>query len=142
VNSADIRKNLRRSDHTRHDTRHIHDLARALAHERLHLNTRPPRRGASSDLLWDPDGSGYKVIARTVVSHGESTTFDVAVSTDADYVLAVFLSRSTFTLLEMVRIPWPTVLWLGTAGHTRVLCSKLRNASDRVRVRASHSRVW
>ncbi len=120
VNSAEIRKRLRRGEHAHHDTRHIHDLARALAQERLHLKARPPRRSASPDLLWDPQGLAYKVVSRSVAKRGEPTTFDVAASTDADYLLAVFLSRSTFALLEMVRVPWPTVLWLGRATEDRV----------------------
>jgi len=120
VNSIEIRKQLRRGEHAGHDTRRIHDLARALAHERLHLRVRPARRGASPDLLWDADGASYKVVSRTVGEAGAATTFDIAVTTDADYVLAVFLSKSRFALVEMVRIPWPMVLWLGKVGPDRV----------------------
>jgi hypothetical protein len=75
----------------------------------------------SPDLLWDPDGAGYKVVSRTVSSRAQATSFDFAASTDADYLLAVFLSRSTFALVEMVRLPWPTVLWLGKVTDDRVL---------------------
>lgn len=120
VNSAEIRKQLRRGEHSRHDTRHIHDLARAIAHERLHLKARAPRPGVSPDLLWDPEGAGYKVVSRTVTNHGEATTFEASVATNADFLLAVFLQKPTYRLIEIVRLPWPTVLWLGNVSGDRV----------------------
>ena len=120
MRSTEIRTLLRGGEHPRHDTRHIHELARAIAREQLHLATRPARPDASRDLLWDRAGNAYKVTARTVESSRPATTLEVAVNSDADHLLAVFLERESYRLVEMVRIPWPTVLWLGSVSGGRV----------------------
>jgi len=71
-------------------------------------------------LLWDPEGAGYKVVSRTVTDLGEATAFEASVATNADFLLAVFLQKPTYRLIEIVRLPWPTVLWLGTVSGERV----------------------
>jgi hypothetical protein len=42
-----------------------------------------------------------------------ATTFDVVGGSDADYLLGVLLEKETFKLLEIVRLPWPMVEWIG-----------------------------
>ena len=120
MRSSEIRSRLRTGEHAAHDTRHIHALARAIAKERLHLSERPRRRDASTDLLWDREGASYKVASRSVTSPGDATSFDVQMSADADFLLGVLLERTSYRLVDIVRIPWPTVLWLGSVRDDRV----------------------
>ena len=127
MGSKEILRLLRRGHAPERDTRRIHELARALARERFHLAARPARRAKDPDLLWSPDGSGYKIASRTVVSLDDTTTFEVAASSDADFLLGVFLEKGTFRLLGMVRIPWSMVEWLGKAHGSRW---RLRWGSD------------
>jgi hypothetical protein len=121
MRSGEIRSRLRSGDHPRRDTHHIHLLARALAKERLHLDSRARRPGADPDLLWDGDGHSYKVVSRTTPSLEATTVFEVPSDVaGADYLLGVFLRRGTYDLIEIVRIPWTMVLWLGRAHGRRL----------------------
>lgn len=113
MRSTEIRSALRKGPSPGRDTRGIHELARSLARERLHLAVRPARPGAAADVLWSRNGKGYKVTARSVSTPDEATVLEVAVSTGADYLLAVFLEKGSFRLLGMARLPWSTVEWLG-----------------------------
>ena len=109
MRSNEIRSLLRRGKSPERDTRRIHDLARALARERLHLVGRPVRPARDGDLLWARDRMGYKIASRTVASLDDTTTFEVSASSDADYLIAVFLEKGSFRLLGMARIPWSMV---------------------------------
>jgi hypothetical protein len=113
MRSSEIRSLLRRGGTPDRDTRHIHELARALARERLHLSQRPARPVRDHGLLWSTDGSGYKVASRSVSSMAGPTTFEVPLASDANYLLGVFLEKESFRLLGMVRVPWTMVEWLG-----------------------------
>lgn len=115
MGSKEIRRRLRSGATPQRDTRHIHELARALARERLHLGSRPPRPGPAGDLLWSQRGESYKIACRTVREFDEPTTIEVSASTDADFLLAVFLEKETFRLVGIVRIRWSMVEWLGRA---------------------------
>lgn len=119
MRSNEIRSLLRRGKSPERDTRRIHDLARALARERPHLVGRPVRPARDGDLLWARDRMGYKIASRTVASLDDTTTFEVSASSDADYLIAVFLEKGSFRLLGMARIPWSMVEWLGGAHGTR-----------------------
>lgn len=119
MGSKEIRGALRRASTPARDTRHIHELARALARERLHLSARASRRARDGDLLWSTDGKAYKVVARTARSMDDATTFEVAAASDADFLLCVFLEHRSFLLLGIVRVPWSMVEWLGTAHGRR-----------------------
>ncbi len=120
MRSSEIRSELRRGQTPARDTHRIHELARALARERLHLGTRSLRPTRDHDLLWGRDGSGYKVASRTVTSLEDVTTFEVAVSSDADYLLGVFIEKGSFRLLGMIRVSWSMVEWLGRAHGSRL----------------------
>ena len=119
MRSTEIRRLLRRGETPERDTRRIHDLARALARERLHLAGRPVRPARDGDLLWARDGKGYKIASRTVESLDDATTFEVSAASDADYLVAVFLEKVSFRLLGMARMQWSMVEWLGKAHGTR-----------------------
>jgi hypothetical protein len=119
MTSKEIRSRLRRSAAPGRDTRRIHELGRALGRERLHLGTRPVRPTRDRDLLWARDGVSYKVATRTVSSLDDVAVFEVAASTDADYLLAVFVEKGTFALLGMARVPWSMIEWLGGMHGTR-----------------------
>lgn len=127
MSSKEIHSLLRRGHTPERDTRRIHELARALARERLHLGGRARRPASDPDLLWSRDGVGYKVVTRTVSSLEDATTFEVAASSDADYLLGVFLEKGSFRLLGIVQIAWPMVEWLGKAHGARW---RLRWASE------------
>ena len=120
MRSTEIRTLLRRGPHPGRDTRRIHQLGRALARERLHLHERPARPRSGPDLLWDDAGQAYKVVTRTRAGDQAAITLDTRLSTDADHLVAVFLERDSFRLIEMVRIPWPMVMWLGRVERDRV----------------------
>lgn len=113
MRSTEIRSLLRKGASPERDTRRIHELARSLARERLHLVTRAARPGAAVDLLWSRSGKGYKVASRTVTSPDQPTVLEVAAATGADFLLAVFLEKETFRLIGMARLPWSMVEWLG-----------------------------
>lgn len=119
MRSTEIRSLLRHGGSPQRDTHHIHELARAVARERLHLGHRAARPARDSDLLWSRDGIGYKVATRTVGSMDDATTFEVSASSDADYLLGVFLQKDSFRLVGMVRVPWSMVEWLGKAHGSR-----------------------
>ena len=113
MRSSAIRSRLRKGAVPERDTQRIHELARALARERLHLIERPSRPSGDGDLLWSRDGAGYKVIARSVAALESATSIEVSSLTDADFLLAVFLEKRSFRLLGMVRVTWSMVEWLG-----------------------------
>jgi hypothetical protein len=119
MSSKEILSLLRHGRAPERDTHRIHELARALARERLHLGGRALRPTQDRDLLWSRDGAGYKVATRTVTSIDDSTIFEVAASSDADYLLGVFLEKGSFRLIGMVKIPWSMVEWLGKAHGVR-----------------------
>ncbi len=125
MSSREIHSRLRKGRAPEQDTHRIHELARALARERLHLAARRPAQ--DPDLLWSRDGIGYKVVTRTVTSLEDATTFEVAASSDADYLLGVFLEKGSFRLLGIIQIAWPMVEWLGKAHGARW---RLRWASE------------
>ena len=120
MRSSEIRSRLRAGDHASHDTRHIHELARALARERLHLSAKPPRPVSSGDFLWDRSGESHKVVSRTLQHAAQSTTLSIDIRSEPDHVVGVFLERGSYQLLEMIRIAWPTVLWIGTVRDNRI----------------------
>lgn len=120
THSAEIRARLRRAPGERRDPRQVHALARALARERLHLDSRPRRSRADRDLLWDQGGRSYKVRARTVESLEEATVFELGrVPDEFDCLLGVFLHRRTLRLLGIIRLPWSAVVWLGHESNGR-----------------------
>jgi hypothetical protein len=119
MRSTEIRSLLRHGPAPGRDTHRIHELARALARERLHLTVRASRPAQDPDLLWSRNGKGYKVASRTVTSLDDTTTFEVSTSSDAEYMLGVFLAKDTFRLLGMVRVRWTVVEWLGKAHGSR-----------------------
>jgi len=119
MSSKEILSLLRHGHAPERDTHRIHELARALARERMHLGGRAARPARDRDLLWSRDGIGYKVTTRKVTSIDYATTFEVAASSDADYLLGVFLEKGSFRLIGMVRVPWSMVEWLGKAHGAR-----------------------
>ena len=119
MRSAEIRTLLRQLDRPGKNTRAVHELGRALARERLHLDTRPRRPSLTRDLLWARDSTSYKVVTRSIESLDDSSSFEVAVSTEADFLLLVLVQRRTFALLDMARVKWSMVEWLGKPHGTR-----------------------
>ncbi len=119
MGSKEIRSRLRSGSTPERDTRHIHELARALARERLHLGSRPARPSNDGDLLWSRKGESYKIASRTLGALDERTIIEVAAATDADFLLAVFLEKESFRLLGIARIRWTMVEWLGRAHGRR-----------------------
>ena len=119
MGSKEIRRLLRQGSAPQRDTRRIHELARALARERLHLRGRAARPSVDRDLLWSREVSGFKIATRTVGSLDDNTTLEVSISSDADFLLGVFLEKESFRLLGMIRIPWTMVEWLGRTHGNR-----------------------
>lgn len=113
MRSSEIRTLLRRQAPSQRDTRRVHELGRAYARERLHLDTRPRRPDSTRDLLWAEDATSYKVVTRTVGSSDEAATIEVSTSSAADFLLLVLVDRTTFGLLRMARVTWSMVEWLG-----------------------------
>ncbi len=119
MGSKEIRSRLRSGATPERDTRHIHELARALARERLHLGSRPARPSSDGDLLWSRKGESYKISSRTVAGLDAPTTIEVSAASDADFLLAVFLEKGSYRLLGIARVRWPMVEWLGRAHGNR-----------------------
>jgi len=77
----------------------------------LHLASSAVQKGYDAK---DEQGYTYQIKSRFVDNLNENTSFDFkSIDEQFDYLICVFLSRESFDLLEIIRVPYEVVRELG-----------------------------